>query len=75
VVLKLKDVGVVTVKDFVVAVLVLNQRLERAGHWWLHEPTLQAMLKEAVDMVFRLGERREAAELEVELEVVVQAAE
>jgi hypothetical protein len=52
VVAKLKDVGVVTVRDFVTTVLLVNRRLARAGHSQLHEPTLQAMLEEAHGMMF-----------------------
>jgi hypothetical protein len=48
----LNDVGVVTARDFVSSVLLVNRRLARAGHWQLQEPTLQAMLEEACDMMF-----------------------
>jgi hypothetical protein len=46
--------GMVTVRDFVSLVLLVNLRLARAGHQQLHEPMLQAMLEEACDMMFEL---------------------
>jgi hypothetical protein len=51
---KMNDhVRVVTVRDLLSAMLVVNWRLERAGHRRLHGPTLQVMLEEAVEMMFR----------------------
>jgi ribosomal protein L30/L7E len=74
VVQKLRDGGVVTLREFVEGGLVLNWRLERVGHCQLHEPTLQAMLEEAVDMVFWSGAGEEVEEPEVEVESEVGVA-
>jgi hypothetical protein len=53
VMLKLIDVGVVSLMNFIVGVLDLILRFERAGHRRFHGSTLQAMMAEAGEMVFR----------------------
>jgi hypothetical protein len=49
---KFADIGVVTLRDFVRDILVINRRLHNAGHIMLHQTTLNLMLKEVSDMVF-----------------------
>jgi hypothetical protein len=51
VLVKLNDVGVETVKDFMIGVLTVNRRLIAARHRPLHEMTLEAMLIEANEMM------------------------
>jgi hypothetical protein len=48
---KLADVGVVTLRQFVMNVLVLNQKLRARHHRELHETTLNQVLAEVCEMV------------------------
>ena len=49
---KFEDVGVVTIRDFVCYALVLQTRLNLAGHRMLHHSTHNMMLREVSDMFF-----------------------
>jgi hypothetical protein len=66
------DVGVVSLWSFIVGVLELNLRLERAGHRRFHGSALGAMMVEASEMIF-LGEAVEP-ESEVQFEEGAQGA-
>ena len=49
---KFADVGVETLRDFVVAVLTINKSLTRRGHSRMHNITLEVMLVEVCEMLF-----------------------
>jgi hypothetical protein len=50
--LKLADIGVVSLRDFVRKVLKVNRKLRDSGHSMLHQTTLNMMLREVCDMLF-----------------------
>ena len=58
---KLADVGVVSVRAFVMNVVVLNKKLKACGHRELHERTLNQLLAEACEMVMGPEEEDEDA--------------
>jgi hypothetical protein len=49
---KFENIGVVTLRDFVRDVLVINRRLHNAGNSMLHQTTVSMMLREVCDMIF-----------------------
>ena len=49
---KIDAVGITTLRELVEGILTLNQRLRRDRFLELHVPTLQALLMEAVDLVY-----------------------
>jgi hypothetical protein len=52
VLLKLNDIGVKSVRDFISSVLTVNSRLERNGHRQMHTITLTSMLSQACELIF-----------------------
>jgi hypothetical protein len=49
---KMNLVGVVSLKDYVRSVMVMNEKLVRAERKQMHVTTLQQMFKESCDMLF-----------------------
>ena len=49
---KFADIGVLSLRDFVRDVLVINRRLRTAGHSALHQTTLNILLGETCEMLF-----------------------
>jgi hypothetical protein len=49
---KFAEVGVVTLRDFIVNVLVINKRLHAAEYSVLHRTTLNMMLSEVAEMMY-----------------------
>jgi hypothetical protein len=49
---KFADVGVLSLRDFVRYVLMINRMLRNADHSVMHQTTLNMMLREVCDMLF-----------------------